>query len=189
MTTIYILDVDGTVADCEHRARLFEFECNQCLTRLSGLLGDWEFVCTHCGCQDGRATDASWEVFNSPDLMFQDTPLAGAQKGVKALEALGHPVHYLTARGPEHHEVTLKWLQQHFDFDSTKQILQTRVTSERLNSAKFKEQMVEKLKFMFGEQYENPTYVFVDDKVENLQMFARHGLAFQSPAFWQAMHT
>ena len=129
-------------------------------------------------------------MFCADHLVMQDAPVLGSQKGIKALESLGHPVHYLTARPPSNYDITLAWLQQSYGFDSATQLLQTRETEEdRSNSEVFKEGIVEKWKFKFEEQYGNFNFVFIDDNHDNLKMFARHGLSFEAPHFWDAMHT
>jgi len=189
MTTIYVLDVDGTIANNEHRARLLYHECHQCLTGMDGLTGPGQFVCPHCGCMDSKATSASWDRFNDLSLMEQDTPIPRTQKCVKALESLGYPVHYLTARYLSQREVTLGWLQVHFGFDASKQYLLTRDTDDHHGpkSHEFKENAVKQLRALCDSQYENPNYVFVDDKSSNLKMFSRHGLSLKAPEFWQTM--
>ena len=189
MTTIFILDVDGTVADCTARARLLEYECMQCLGMLSGIESSRDFECPHCRCMDSHMTDESWQMFIAEHLVIQDGLIRGSKKGVKALEALGHPVHYLTARPLESYEVTMQWLKQNLDFDDAIHTLQTRDEGDRTSSHVFKEAAFLKIKFTMDEQYNAPDYAFVDDNHQNLKMFARHGLAFDAPHFWDAMVT
>lgn len=189
MTTIYILDVDGTLANCEARARLLQHECIQCLGVLSGIKSSRDFVCPYCGCMDANMTSESWDTFCADHLVLQDGVISGSKNCVKALEALGHPVHYLTARPLESYDITLEWLKRHFGFNSENQILQTREAGCRVPSDEFKDKAFRKMKFILDERHDNPNYVFVDDNHDNLRMFSGHGLAFEAPHFWDAMHT
>ena len=186
MTTVYVIDIDGTVANNDHRRILLKHRCIQCLTLVPGVLSEVDFQCTHCQCMDGRATNESWKDFNRLDLMAMDTPIVGAQKGIKALESQGYPVHYMTARGDAEREVTIEWLTRYFGFNADTQSLITRLPKdEGAKSHLFKEAAIERLKLDLEEEY--PSFVFLDDKASNLAMFAKYGLTFKAPEFWQTM--
>ena len=194
MTTIYLVDIDGTVADNSHRRPLLQFECFSCLSHVQGKAQSTQedFVCPHCGCCDGRPTSESWWRFNEPSQLLLDAPVVGSQKGIKALEAAGNPVHYLTARGLDQRDVTLEWLVCHFDFNVENHILVTReqdLYKEHDKSAVFKERALKQLTHQFNERYGDHRLVFIDDHLPNLKMFRRHGIALKSPEVWSALFT
>jgi len=142
---------------------------------------------------DGRATEESWQLFMQPNELLRDVPMPGSQKGIKALERAGYPVHYLTARELYQREATIAFLSRYFGFNDAKQLLVTRtesITGKRVKSAQFKENAVtEVLKPQLQERYGDHTLVFLDDHYPNLNMFARHGIALKSPEIWKAIHT
>ena len=191
MPTVYVIDVDGTIAQNEHRAVHLVYQCLQCLNFEKGVVDPDGFLCTHCGCMDGKPTKESWDHFEDPKLVALDIPVLGAQAGIRALIAGGHPVHYLTARGPELYSTTHAWLQQHFNFDGIQQTLTTRSVASKESKQpahEFKEEEVFKLKHTLDQQYSDYNLVFLDDHKDNLKMFSKHGIAFKAPEFWNLMH-
>ncbi len=83
MTECVLVDIDGTLADCEHRRH---------------------FV------QDGKR---DWKSFLSPEMAALDTLNEPVAKVVKAMALAGYSIIYVSARPISLKSVTKKWLQKY----------------------------------------------------------------------------
>jgi hypothetical protein len=82
-TKCYIVDIDGTIADCGHR-----------IIHISNPHGT-----------------KNWEVFNS--MLNLDEPKTDVLRVVDALNADGYPIILVTGRSSRYQEATIQWLIKH----------------------------------------------------------------------------
>ena len=85
---ILVLDIDGTLANNDHRAH-------------------------HVDREEGDDRPKDWVSFLSPSLVALDTVIEGAVPAVRHFERLGFHVVFLTGRDEKLREVTTAWIERH----------------------------------------------------------------------------
>jgi hypothetical protein len=84
---ILVLDIDGTLANTDHRAYLVECE------------------------------KPDWDAFFSSDMVEKDSPFPEAQKVLQEMTKLFDDVYFISGRRETLRETTKDWLKKHYDFD------------------------------------------------------------------------
>ena len=92
--SMVICDIDGTVANCEHRKHY-----------LDNPVGDKK----------------NWKGFFSE--MDKDTPITDTIDTVRGMHKLGHEIVFVSARPEDYRSVTEAWLEEHIDFPYTTLIM------------------------------------------------------------------
>lgn len=105
---IVIVDMDGTLADCSHRRRSKEKNCQKC--KGTGHFQDAD--CLECDGK-GHVTGTDWKFFYTPELILDDKPIKAVLDLVKAL-FLTHTILIVSGRSSDiAAEGTVAWLKKH----------------------------------------------------------------------------
>lgn len=187
MTTVWIVDIDGTIANLKHRLHVLKKACVSCGGQFSYYTH--KDSCTYCGSDVFKTTSKSWEEFQDPLLVRLDDPVKTAQAVIrKAMDHNIH-VHYITAREYRTREQTQFWLEEHFGFTRDKNKLLTRDFGEDTRNFKnyqSKEQKLNQLKMLCGYTSQD-SFFFMDDDKANLDMFSKYGITMLAPYCWEIM--
>ena len=126
---------------------------------------------------------ADWDTFFSEDLLYKDAVIKNALEGYAAFYDVAAKVYVITGR-PERTQLrTAEWLiEQGFDIARLLDNMIFRPDDLTMSSREFKRTVLESVIIP-----ENPDgkYVFIDDDLRNLDMFAEYGLALKAPEIWQ----
>ena len=184
MTVVHIFDIDSTIADNTHRAKLLKKTCVVCL---SPKLPEYHAPCQTCG----RVTrtyipQECWDQFFDLDLIAQDAPIQKAQKYIKKLRGYDVDIHFLTARDEKFREVTEFWLKQYFDRKGSEKLIMCPNNQHYLMSSQYKEKAV---KSLMDEKYngfdKKHLFFFYEDDPFNVDMFAKYGIVVKCPEAWE----
>jgi predicted kinase len=98
---IVIVDIDGTVADCEHRMHHIKPICTVC-----------GYNHADNGDCSGKKLSKNWAAFHSPELVAKDTLIEPMSKLVGAMFHYGYHIIFLTGRDTSIGLVTETWLNE-----------------------------------------------------------------------------
>lgn len=176
---IAVWDIDGTLANNEHRAKLLKKRCSVCLHE--PLPSVHRAVCPTCGSTDSTITKESWDAFLAPELMLLDTPILDALRVLDKLRSMGAETHFITARSFDNHlEATATWLRKYVRRASDdSEILHMRLKEdEGIPASQYKARALSRLKKQIGEE---GCFMFFDDDPHVLKMYQEHGLVIKCP--------
>lgn len=160
--TVAVIDIDTTVADCDHRA--------ECLKRDS----------------NGKITQASWDTFLDPALMELDTLVPHARECIDMMRRKGYRIVFLTGRNVLLEDVTKTWLREHLRFNSWTEDLIMRPVEERNVPASVYKERVFREKVL--EVHGKVPYLFFEDDPYVLRVWKKYGLVFKCPEAWEYMN-
>ena len=113
---IVVLDIDGTIANNDHRAH-------------------------HV---DGEKKD--WAAFLKPHLVAKDVLIEGAQRGLGHFQKLNYRIIFLTGRNESLRDTTTEWIQAQLGIDVDDDSLIMRGTGNMLTAAAYKRESAQNLK-------------------------------------------
>jgi hypothetical protein len=187
MSTVWIVDIDKTIADHTHRDHLLRKSCVSCNTFSNNQ------SCPNCQCDIFTIPTNSWRAFQDPNLIRLDEPILTAQEVIHKAMRMGIHVHYITGRQPNARTVTQEWLTDHFGFDNTRNKLLLRdidsynqPKDKHISAKVHKENKFLLLKEMCG-YTDNDTYHFWDDDRTVLVNYSKFGMIYHAPNCWQNM--
>ena len=149
MSDVLVLDLDGTVADAQHR--------------------------------EHYADEDDYDSFFDPDLVYQDEPIAKAQKSLPKILPKFDRLVFLTGRPSRLKNVTQEWLSEHFNLDTGDYKLYMRENEDVRPSKIVKKELIEEFLSPDDEA------VFIDDETENLSMMGTFGIALGVPEAWDVL--
>lgn len=173
---VTIWDIDGTVANNDHRASLLEKRCSICLHQ--PLPYPHRAVCPTCGSTDSTVTDESWEAFLNPELMAHDTPYPNALKVLSKLREQSAVIHFLTARNGCCREVTNDWLVSRAGKTEKETLYMRHPEDEDIPASIYKGRGIERIKKDIGSE---GVFVFFEDDPHIFPVHAKHGLVIRCP--------
>lgn len=191
----FVLDIDSTIADNDHRGELLRSQCAHCQHISSSL-----HECPKCG-HAVAVLQETWLQFVDPELMKLDKPIPKAQQAIKYFNNMGIPYIFLTGRNESFREVTTEWLHSHFEIPKNPTILMRALTDYKVPPSEYKERKfrswIETLagrspNSQWGDDYwpflvtrdVYGKYIFVDDDPFNLSMFQKYGPTLHAPECW-----
>lgn len=179
--TVYIFDIDSTLANNDHRAELLQKTCIQCLHPAPQNHHD---PCPNCGCTDHAISQSSWDEFLRPDLIAADAPIARGVAVVEKLRELGAEIHFLTGRNRKNCEaVTKDWLRKNVGWDESKERLCMRENEDRnLPASVYKERAFKRLKEEAS--LDDCLFFFFEDDPHVFGMYEKHGIVIRCPEGW-----
>lgn len=179
--TVFIIDIDTSIADNEHRAHALHKECVNCLTTLGT---EYRPSCPTCGGTDHRISQASWDKFLDPQLVAEDVPVAKAQDAIYKMRELGMEFHFITGRNSSLRKVTEKWLSEHFSWDSENEALIMRGPKDKSTPASvYKERALKQL--IKDKKLENCRFIFMEDDPYVFRMYQQYGIVIRCPEGWE----
>lgn len=182
MKTVHIFDIDSTIADNSHRARLLEKICAICLSKKSD---GHHAPCHTCGMETEDIIDqAAWDKFFDPVLVGQDVPIDGAQRYISRLRSLNQEIHFLTGRSEaDVRRVTQQWLRNHFNKTDQEELIMRPRHEEELKASMYKEAAF--LRFRNSRSYPKDTlFYFYEDDTHIVNMYNQYGIVVKCPEAW-----
>lgn len=180
MYTIFIIDIDTTIANNDHRAALLERECLVCLSRVKG-----NAQCVNCGAHESKIVQSSWDKFLSPELLSKDTPVPKAQDAIYKMRSLGMDFAFITGRNESLREATEEWLAEHFGYDKTKEYLGMRQASDNGAASVVKERLLKEFIEKRGLDLHKVRFIFMEDDPYVFRMYQQYGIVIRCPEGWE----
>ncbi len=113
---IIVIDIDGTVANNDHRAHHVDTD------------------------------KPNWEEFLKPHLVAKDTLVPGAKKALEHFEALRYKIVFLTGRNEGLRPTTAQWIQDHLGIEVNDDTLIMRNAGNMLRASEYKREQAQALK-------------------------------------------
>lgn len=110
---IFIIDIDGTLADLSHREHFVDREY------------------------------PDWDSFFSPDEVSKDKPIPKTKEGLEAIITASDEAYFLTGRPEHLRAVTMDWLEQYYGISVDNEILFMRPEGDERKSTLFKKDIIE----------------------------------------------
>lgn len=181
MSVTFIIDIDTTIANNDHRASFLEKECIACLQKVGF---EHRPTCKACGGTDHRITQGSWDKFLSVDLLRDDVPVEKAQTAIHRMRELHIPFHFITGRNEGLRQVTEDWLVEHFGWNSTKERLCMRAEAHKgMSASVYKERAFNELRQSIP-ALEHSSFIFMEDDPHVFRMYSKYGIVIKCPEGW-----
>lgn len=180
MTVLFIVDIDTTIANNDHRAIHLEKRCVAC-----GHIVGYEHrpSCPACGCTTHTVTQEGWDKFLNPSALLLDTPVVKAQQVLSKFDELDIPYHFITGRNEQLRNVTESWLSAHFNWNPNSPVqLRMRPEGNRMRASEYKEFSFISLLNDLQEDYHQ--FFFMEDDSHVFQMYAKYGIVIRCPEGW-----
>lgn len=190
MRTIYIFDIDTTLANNDERAKLLTCNCVQCGRECVSVNHNRQdsWVCPICGPTDVTTPQSAWDSFTDPTAMADDKPIESAQKYMKKLIDSGAEIHFITGRRENCRIVTEQWLSDHYCFDPNRSYLMMRGPDQHDGPASvYKEQAFQLLTKKIDADIKNDLFYFFEDDKFVFSMYEKYGVVMQSPEVFTYM--
>jgi len=160
---ILILDVDGTLANIDHRLLLID---------------------------KIKPTAKDWNAFFDPKLVALDTPIRGTRYLFPKLLMEFDKLIFLTGRPERLRKVTHTWLEEIYSFYFDPRDLLMRpehwaATDDISVRAKFKSAIFQQ---EILPQYPKQNFIFIDDNVSILKELAEFGITIKAPECWKLFY-
>jgi len=182
MTTVHIFDIDTTIADNTHRAKLLEKTCVVCLGKKPH---EYHESCPTCGRPTrSHVPQESWDKFFDNDLIVQDTPILKAVQYANRLRERGAIIHYVTGRDYRCREATEFWLNEYFGRRPGEDLVVRSPNQTKMSASDYKEKSLKKLIAKYGWK-EDTTFIFYEDDPFVLAMYREHGIVVKCPGAWE----
>lgn len=176
---VAIFDIDGTLANHNHRAALLQKRCDVCLHEPMPF--GHHVPCPTCGSTLSTPTQESWDAFLDPDIMAQDLPIIAGIEVLKRFRELGADIHYITGRqrlGTG--EVTEDWLLHHAGRQEHELLFMREPddVAKDLPASQYKEVALSRLKAEIGDE---GIFFFFEDDPHVFPMYDKHGIVIRCP--------
>lgn len=178
---VAVFDIDGTLADNEHRAALLEKRCSACLYQ--PIRTKHRSECPNCGSTTSKVTQESWDQFLDPSLMKLDTPILPALKVLDQLREAEAEVHFITGRvRRDSWLVTLEWLQDRAGKRNDEILLMREKEDEGIPASRYKARAIDRLKESIGSE---GLFIFFEDDPHVFPVYNKHGIVIRCPEGWE----
>ena len=126
------------------------------------------------------AEDEDWDSFFELEAVAEDEPIEEAQQALPDLMDLGYEVLFITGRPERTRDVTVQWLETHFDVSPSKDELYMRPDGDTSHGSDYKRNIVEGL--------DDEDMIIIDDDPYILSMFSpEFGMALRAPEAWDVL--
>lgn len=157
-----ILDIDGTLANFEHRLHFI------------------------------TGGNSDWKSFISPEQVALDKPFPEAQRALKEMQIpqnIGGTAVLLTGRNEALREVTTKWLLEHYGIDVSKYLnkyLIMRKDGDDSLPTVYKAQAIQHIYKQFIDYYDAGPYLAFDDDKFMMRVYKEFSIVpFLAPDCWK----
>lgn len=182
---VAVWDIDGTLANHNHRAKLLQKQCAVCLYEPMPV--GHHAACPNCGGTVSCTKQESWDNFLKPELMMLDPVIPAALDVLNLLREKGAEIHFITGRRRSRSgQVTEHWLKTNCAWKTDKEILIMR--EEHLHEDKdlvpasiYKERAFKRLTAQIGTE---GVFLFFEDDPHVFEVYGKYGLVFRSPEVW-----
>ena len=155
---IIVLDIDGTLANNDHRAHLVDRK------------------------EDDK-TPKNWVEFLKPHLVAKDVVIKGAMKALEHFQLLKYKILFLTGRHEGLRDVTTQWIFEKLGIEVNDDTLLMRGAGNMTTAASYKREQAQGLRSQFPAE----TFVFIDDDKYSWQGYADIGLVLRAPECWETI--
>lgn len=155
---IVVLDIDGTLANNDHRAH-------------------------HVDRAEGDARPKDWEGFLAPHLVAKDVLIEGAARAVQHFLDLKYRVLFLTGRNEGLRSVTTQWIKEKLDIDATDDTLTMRPPGNMMTATKYKREQIINIK----QEFPKEPLLFIDDDKYMWPVYAEFGIVLRAPECWNVI--
>lgn len=154
--TLFVVDVDGTLADFTHRLPLV------------------------------ACADPDWETFMSDENLAKDTPQPHARSVLNKLRSHGHMVCFLTGRRVSSRAATEAWLKEHMDWrgPNAEPVFMRGASLANTPASVYKRQQLDHVLAHFGLSWSH-TLIFFDDDPFVARMYRELGMVCKAPECWE----
>lgn len=180
---VCVFDIDGTLANHNHRAALLKKRCDVCLHEPMPV-GHHE-PCPVCGGTSATPTQESWDAFLDPVLMGQDPPIVGGIEVLKRFRELGAEIHFITGRQrTTTGAVTEDWLKLHADKQDDELLFmrEDEDVAQDLPASVYKRKAFKRLTDKIGT---DGVFIFFEDDPHVFPMYDEYGIVVKCPNGWQ----
>lgn len=158
--TLFVVDIDGTLANAHHRRHLIEQE------------------------------KPDWVAFQDPALLALDTPQPHAREVLDQIRARLHDVCFLTGRNERLRPLTEAWLAEHMGWRKEYEPLFMRGPEFHNTAASvYKQEQLDNVFDHFGvsSHWVTPVFFFEDDRFV-ARMYRKYGIVFKAPECWENLN-
>ncbi len=183
MSTIYIFDIDRTIANNDEREKLLVEHCVHCAQSVAGGL------CYRCGKRNVYVPASAWDLFMDPAGFRNDVPYPSAVGLLDLLRSQGAQIHYITGRNDGGRVETEEWLRIHAGRVETEELVmrpELGFNFEHEPASIYKERAFLYLKGKYS--LPGDTFVFFDDDEYVLNMYKHYGITFKCPDVWSLIN-
>lgn len=174
---ICVWDVDGTLANHNHRASLLQKRCDICLHE--PVSTEHSAPCPTCGSTESTPTQASWDAFLNPDLMAEDLPIIEALEVLQRLRELGAEIHFITGRRRrETGEVTEDWLKFKAGRKEGEILIMRDPGDENIPASEYKKKAIQRLQEQIGS---DGIFLFFEDDPHVFSVYDKYGIVIRCP--------
>jgi hydroxymethylpyrimidine pyrophosphatase-like HAD family hydrolase len=129
-----------------------------------------------------EGTQKDWDNFFRADLVLKDTLIPGVMEALQRFQELKYELIFVTGRHEPLRDATMRWLHEKLGIDTDDGNLLMRPAGNMLDAAAYKREQVMTLK---RERHNTGRgFLFIDDDLKVLPMFAEHGIAMKAPECW-----
>lgn len=155
---IVVLDIDGTLANNDHRAHLVDRKED-----------------------DARPKD--WQAFLAPHLVAKDVVIEGAQRALEHFQKLNYKIMFLTGRNESLRETTAQWIFEKLGITVNDDTLLMRGAGNMMTAAAYKRESAQTIK----SQSPMETFVFIDDDKYSWAGYSDIGIVLRAPQCWETI--
>ena len=182
---VFIIDIDTTIANNDHRASLLSRVCASCGISLSPSARG---ACSRCGSFETRIPQESWDDFLQEELIAKDSVEVGAKRTIDAFRKFGFEFHFITGRNgtkANRRAVTEQWLRDNVDWNPDQELLFMRTFADEGKVASvYKEAAFKRLCAAKGYGlYVN--FIFFEDDHFVFNTYEKYGIVISSPGCWE----
>jgi hypothetical protein len=184
--TVFIFDIDSTIANTDKRARNLIRVCSVCLSsRLEGEVNDPSGYCVTCKQRTpGKVPQSAWDKFLDPVAMAEDKHYDKAVEFIQQLRRRGYELHFITGRNESGREVTETWLSEHVGWNAagTEKLIMRRASMSGVPASRCKEAL-----FLdsFRDRISETCFFFFEDDQHVFNMYSKYGIVIKCPEAWE----
>lgn len=178
---VAVFDIDGTLANHNHRAALLHKRCTVCLHEPMPV--GHHAPCPTCGNTLSTHTQESWDAFLDPELVAQDPPILAGIEVLDRLRELGAEIAFITGRRRCHlGEATESWLRHHAKRQDHETLIMRGEEHEGVPASIYKEESVKLLHEIIGS---DGVFLFFEDDPHVFPVYDKYGLVIRCPQGYQ----
>jgi len=187
MKLVHIFDIDVTIANNTHRARILEAFCPICLFELG--TNEKNNYCSVCDrTVDRFVPSAYWEEFSDPQLVAQDTPVSKAIAYMNKIRKYdNNDILFVTGRDESLREVTDWWLRNYFNIVETGTLYMRSPGDEGIPAPIFKSHTINRIIKEHKYKIQEDIFMFYEDEIETLKEYQKMGIVFKCPQAWDVL--
>jgi acid phosphatase class B len=168
MTTVFIVDIDGTICNSMPRVQKI------CETYNADVYDNLDDIWTKDVMED----------FLKEENIMSDKVIKGAENLFNLADRCNAVVRFLTGRSEYGRRATRKWLTKIYGASPHTPLIMRPKHMKGVPTPECKEQLFRELYY-----YKKPedTYIFFEDETETAKRYSRYGLVLKSPECWAVL--